>query len=104
MDARLFKVSDEGGCNGVGGEEGRRFRGSFWREHRMQRFQALRDGEGQLTSKLSNDATHLVEPDVCIQLVHVLAQLLIRLVRALNPLPIRMHIPHKLRQVDHAAQ
>jgi len=48
--------------------------------------------------------THLVQPHVSVQNVHVLAQLFVRLVRALHPLWVRMCVPDELREVNDGAQ
>ena len=48
--------------------------------------------------------THLVQPHVSVQNVHVLAHLFVRLIRALHPLRVRMCVPDELREVDDGAQ
>lgn len=51
-----------------------------------------------------SDAAHLVEPDVRIELVHEVAQLLVRAVGVLNPLWIRVDISDEFCEIDDAAE
>ena len=48
--------------------------------------------------------THLVQADVRVELVHVLAQLLVGGVGAVDPALVRVHVAHELGEVDDAAQ
>jgi hypothetical protein len=49
-------------------------------------------------------ATYLVQLNVDVESVHVLAEFLVHLVRRLHPVWVWMRVPHELREVDDRAQ